>query len=46
MKRIKIMKLLKHDVKNGNIKNYWIDCRGNLRETKTDKILIKNFLKF
>lgn len=43
---MKKINLLKHDIKNGNIKNYYIDCRGNLRENKTDKILIKNFLKF
>lgn len=33
-------------MKKLNLKNYWIDCYGNLRANKTDKIVIKNFLKY
>lgn len=43
---MKRFKLLEHEYKNGNLNNYWIDCRGNLREVKTDKIVIKGFLKY
>lgn len=42
----KIIKLLEQEYKNGNLKNYWIDCHGNLRETKTDKIVYRRLLKF